>query len=516
MKAKSGNRTAGKAEDIGGVKLGAHDGRLSAGPAPEIVNYVYRPMFDQSLKSFHGLIRYHLAYTLMLMEQKLVTRKDASKILSALLRLEGLGLDKLAPDPIHEELHPNVEAWLVQQLGYDVGGQLNTGRARRECQMGGEQLVLRDRLLDVMGLTLRFGRVLAQLSHRHVNDVMPYYTWFQQAEPITLGYFFSAYLEATLVDVDRLWASYDEVNLSRCGVGQVVPTSFPISRARLAELLGFAGQIENSLYGYSSFDIEAVLLNALLMTLTHACRMSDDLYVWTTQEFGLIEFGDAFSGTSFIMPHKKNPHALRFVRMMATRAQSTHALVANLYMDTTPMIRGAISLSTSYCFDTMDEVSGCLKVLTAALPTLKFNGGLALKRASEHYAQSVQLVNTLVTEEGVSFRTGHQIVGKLVREALEQGLKSTELTLDMLRQVARQELGRDISLSKASFKRALDPAAAVDSRKHGAGPAPKSTTKLVRKWERALSAHEARQLAESRRNAEADQELRRLVKRVTG
>ena len=507
-------RTVAKAGNVGRVKLGAHDGRLAAGPAPEVVDYIYRPMFDQSLKSFHGLIKYHLAYILMLMEQKIVKRKDGANILAELLRLERMGLDKLAPSPTHEELHPNVEAWLVKQLGYDVGGQLNTGRARRECQMGGEQLVLRDKLLDAIGLTARFARVLAQLSRQHVNDVMPYYTWFQQAEPITLGYFFSAYLEATLLDLERLWSSYEEVGRSRFGVGQVVPTSFPIDRRRLAELLGFDRQIENSLYGYSSFDIEAVLLNVLTMLLTHACRMSDDLYVWTTQEFGLVEFGDAFSGTSFIMPHKKNPHALRFVRLMAARAQSAHALVTNLHMDTTPMIRGAISLSTSYCFDTIDEVSGCLKVLSAALPTLKFNAELGLKRASEHYAQSVQLVNTLVSEAGVSFRTGHQIVGKLVRVALERGLKSSELTLEMLRKVARQELGRDIALSQAAFRSALDPVAGVKSRIHGAGPAPASTLKMVRKLERALAAHERRQQMETKRISDAERRLRSLVRKM--
>ena len=508
------NRAVSRAHNVGDVKLGAHDGRLSSGPAPEIVNFIYRPMFDQSLKSFHGLIKYHLAYTLMLTERKIMKRKDGAKILAELLRLERLGLEKLAPSPSHEELHPNVEAWLVKQLGYDVGGQLNTGRARRECQMGGEQLVLRDKLLDVIGFTAQFARVLVELSERHVNDVMPYYTWFQQAEPITLGYFFSAYLEATLIDLDRLWASYAEVGRARFGVGQVVPTSFPIDRKRLADLLGFDRQIENSLYGYSSFDIEAVLLNALTMLLTHACRMTDDLYVWTTQEFGLVEFGDAFSGTSFIMPHKKNPHAIRFVRLMATRAQSQHALVANLYMDTTPMIRGAISLSTSYCFDTIDEVSGCLKVLTAALPTLRFNADLGLSRASDNYTQSVQLVNTLVSEEGISFRTGHQIVGKLVRHALQHGLKSNELTLDMLRNVAHQELGRDISLSQAAFTRALDAVAAVKSRLHGAGPAPKSTLKMVRKWERALAGHERRCQAETKRIAEAQSRLRTLVKKA--
>ncbi len=505
-----------KAGGLSSVKLGAHDGRLTVEAAPEIMDYIYRPIFDQSLKAFDGLIKYHLAYVQMLTEQKIIKRKDGAKILAELLRLERMGLDKLAPSLVLEELHPNVEAWLVKRLGYDIGGQLNTGRARRECQMGGEQLVLRDKLLNVIGLTIKFARVLVQLSRRHVNDVMPYYTNFQQAEPITLGYFFSAYLEATLLDLKRLWSSYEEVGLSRFGVGQVVPTSFPIDRKRLADLLGFDRQIENSFYGYSSYDIEAVLLNGLTMLLAHACRMSDDLYVWTSQEFGFIELGDAFCGSSFIMPHKKNPHGIRFVRLMATRAHSAHSLVTNLFMDTTPMIRGAMILSTSYCFDTIEEVSGCLKLLSAALPTLKFNAELGLKQASEHYAQSVQLVNTLVSEEGVSFRTAHQIVGKVVREALDGGLKSNELTLDMFQKVARKVLGRDIALSQAAFSRALDPAAGVRSRVHGAGPAPTSTMKMVKKWERALAAHERTLQTETKRISDAESRLRSLVRKTIG
>lgn len=492
------------------------DDRCCADKTREMLVKVHCSGVEHRRRTFHASTKYQLAYTLTLMERRIIGRKDGAKLLKAILRLERGGSEKGFISASADELTRGAETRSVQQMGDRISAPFRTAAAWGDSPGVAEQLVLREKLLDVIGLALRFAHVLADLSHRHANDVMPYYTWLQQAEPITLGYFFSATLEVTLLDVDRLWASYEEISRARSTGWQVVPTSSAVPGKRLLALLGFSETRENSLDCYNASEVEVVLLNVLTTVLTHACRMSDDLYVWTTQEFGLIEFGDAFSGTSFIMPHKKNPHALRFVRLMATRAQSAQTIAGNVYMNVAPVSSSGSSLPTICCFDAIEEVSGCFKLLTAALPTITFNAELGLKRASEHYAQSVQLVSTLVTEEGISFRTAHHVVGHLVREALERGLKANEISLDMLRSVARRELGRDITLAQGAFKRAFDPVAIVASRLHGAGPAPRSMSRMVRKWERAVGLHEARYLRETARIAHVEKKLRRLTERAIG
>lgn len=267
-----------------------------------------------SLRAFSGLLRYHRAYLVMLMRSGLLKSADARVLIRALRALHAKGLPALCLDPSqNEELQPAVEAWLIQNIGVEKGGQLVGGRSRQECQLVAEQITLRDALLSLIEKVIALG---AQSDSFHL--------------PETAGL-----MGHVLKHVPRLLMSYREVNKSRAGVGSVVPTSLRINRPQLARLLGFRGCIQNSMYGYSAFDIEIALLNNLTL-------MAADLY-----RFSLgLPVQEPASHRQFI----------KYIELTSHEAQRLYLTASNLYLDTTPMIRGAITVCTYDCILMLDRM----------------------------------------------------------------------------------------------------------------------------------------------------------------
>lgn len=300
-------------------------GRLQAAPAPEIVGHVNDLMMSNSLHAFSGLLRYHLAYVAMLVDGGLLPSPNGAVLLRALLELGSKGTGVLCVDSArYEELQPAVEAWLIRKAGAGAGGQLNAGRSRQECQMVAEQVVLRDALLTMTESLVAFAAA-ADATGTAESD---------------------AALGATVKSMPRLFRSYREVNTSRAGVGSVVPTSLPIDREMLARLLGFVGCLQNSLYGYSAFDIEITLLNALQLLAADLHHVAHALPASATAQ------------------HTDLPGHLALTMRDAQRA---HMAATNLYLDTTPAIRGSITFSTYDCLMMVERIGAALAMMSQAI-----------------------------------------------------------------------------------------------------------------------------------------------------
>jgi hypothetical protein len=282
-------------------------------------------MMSRSLCAFNGLVRYHLAYAVMLVRCGLIPPPSGRALLQALRELKVRGPAVLCLDPArYEELQPAMEAWLIRRAGTERGGQLNAGRSRQECQMVAEQITLRDALLSllsgIMGLGVRCDRPGAAGDSQEWRGVLKH--------------------------MPRLLNSYLEVNRSRAGIGSVVPTSLPIRRRVLASLLGFRGCVANSMYGYSAFDIEITLLNALKL-------LAADLHRFAVA-----------SRTSGRAPTDASWHLAQTMR----EAQRLYLTASNLYLDTTPMIRGASSFCTYDCLLILERIAAGLALLARETP----------------------------------------------------------------------------------------------------------------------------------------------------
>lgn len=433
----------------------------------------YRHEWLHNEQVFDPLVRYNLAHVAMLARQRIVPRPVAVKLLRGLKGLQAAGFAALPYDPALDGLQPNVEAELTRRLGAGVAGWLNTGRARQECELVARQIVERDGLLAIVARTLALREAVAALARREARAVMPYYTWAQQAEPITFGFYAAALAEALAADGERLQAAYRSINRARADCGQVVPPALPIDREFVARMLGFDGVMGNSLYAYSSLDAEMEALAALSILMGNLARFAENLFVWCSSEFGFMEFSETFSGTSYVMPQKKNPYALRQVRPTASRVAAAWSDVLGLFTGGLPMVGNGLIHAPNRVIGCIDPVKDTLGLLAQALPELRLRHARMKDAAADHWAQAPQLVYHLVNEHGIAFREAHHVIGQLVSNALSDGLTPRQVTAEMLEGAVRATLGRTLRVDAASLRKAMDPAHAVMTRTVG-GPAPKA------------------------------------------
>jgi len=465
---------------------------------------------------FPALMRYNLAHVLMLAGRGVIPAAPGRRLLRALSALQRGGFRSLHYEPALDGLQPNVEAHLARRVGPEAAGWLGTGRARQECEFVARQLLVRDRLLGVIGRSLSLRAALEALAARSAEHTMPYHTWGQQAEPVTLGYYLAAVAEALAEDGARLRAAYRSINRSRASCGQVAPPPLPVDRRLVGRWLGFRGTMGNSLYAYSSLDAELEVLAALSTLGANLARFAENVFVWCSVEFGFMAFGEAFSGTSYAMPQKKNPYALRQLRPVAARLAAAWSEVAALHAGGLPLVGNGLIHAPNRLLDCVGPLEDALALLARALPTLRVDAAAMNAACADHWVQAPQLVYYLVRTHAVSFRQAHHVVRAVVQEALRRGLKPSAVDARMVEEVALALTSRRLRVARRELAQVLDPALAVATRSAG-GPAPRAVRRHLallgarRRADANWQAAEARRL--QRADAAREQALRALLRR---
>lgn len=476
-----------------------------------VKSYQHEWLHNERLLS--PLLQYNIAHLIMLSEQNIVPRKAAALLVHALLDLSKTGFSTLPFDPKLDGLQPNVEAEMARRCGPDVAGWLNTGRARQECELVARQILERDQIVIFISKNLDLRQVLLDLAEREVKTVMPYYTWAQHAEPITFGYYAASVAQALAADGVRLQAAYRALNHSRADIGQIVPPALPFDRQRVTTLLGFDGVMTNSLYAYTSLDVELQVLAGLAIAMANLARLAENLFIWCSPEFGFAEFGLTFSGTSYAMPQKKNPYALRMIRPIAARATAAWLDAIQMFSGGLPIVGNGVIHIPNRTITCLSEISDAYDLLTAALPTLTLHRDRMRAVASDHWAQAPQLVFLLVQNHGVPFRTAHRIVAKIVHSALTEGLHPFQLLPQHVQAATCEILGRPLPIDSGALKEALDPDLVVATRIAG-GPAPSAVKSHLRTLRQALRLEREWLAREKRRLIKAQRALDSAVAKL--
>src|SRR4051812_14544291 len=275
--------------------------RLEARPGQIYVDTVLEPSYRFMLAHyFEALAETNLAWAAMLIETGIVPPEVGGRLLDALVALEQEGPQALGEfDARYEYFYSHMEAWLIRRAGEEVAGEINIGRTRPEPLT---RMALRTRLLDVVEQVADLSDVLLGLADEHADTVMPQWTHMQTAQLSTLAHYLVAIVDALGRDADRLLAAYRTTNESTLGCGALAGTSYPVDRDLVARLLGFDGVRVNTIDAVSGGDhvLEATAAVAnLMVTLSRLC---EDLYLWSTEEFGLVSVADEFAGSSSMMP----------------------------------------------------------------------------------------------------------------------------------------------------------------------------------------------------------------------
>ncbi len=447
------------------------------------------------------------AHALMLAEVGLLERDDLRVILTWLERARAdheAGTFQLRPEL--EDVHMNVERYVIEGGGAAYGGRLHTARSRNDQVLTDCKLYVRERLLATETGLADLVATMLDLARKHVTTIMPGFTHSQHAQPITFGYWAAAHAGAWLRDLRRLRQAYELVNLCPLGACAIAGTDLPIDRRRTAALLGFAGVHEHALDVTSARDFLAETLAALAILMTGLSRLSEELVWWSTWEFRFVELADAYTSGSSIMPQKKNPDC----------AELTRGKTARVIGDLMQLLTCVKSVSLGYSrdlqedkppvWDAFDQALGAIATLTGAVGTMRVNTRRLRAAVDGNFATATQLANWLVAEHRVPFRRAHEIVGGLVGELARAGRTFTATD-----QVLAQLMAAGVSCDAATLRDVLDPRQGVARQSSLGGPAPDEVRRMLRGFRAELRRARKDTAARAANVEAARQGLRELV-----
>jgi len=432
-------------ESPGDVRGQGEGVRLKEGPAPELVQSAFRLELGDAQILWRGLSLADLAHVVMLMERGVIPAPLGARLLQLLLELHQLSLSDFPLNPVLEDVYSNRENWL-RKRDEAAAGWLGAGRARREPATVAYRLAARDRLLKLADSVLHLCRVTTDLADSHTTTVMPDYTYLQHAQPTTLAHYLLSFVYPMLRDLDRLKACFVRINQSPAGIGSINGSRLPLDRSRLAELLGFEGVIVNTRDAMWQVDGPVEIMAMVMALCLHLDRLAEDLQIWNTSEFNLVELADRYARISLIMPQKKNPYSLAFVRGMAGNLMGK--LVSMVAVGKTPsgqmdnriFVLGELPRSLDMTVDTV-------RLMAGLMGGLRFNTELMARRASEGYAQATDLAEVIMQSARINYRTAHRLVALAIRLSLERGGSTGWISSKVLDESACQLIGHPLKLS---------------------------------------------------------------------
>ncbi len=465
--------------------------RIKAGPAQEVVEYLFKPRALTSPgRDFRILLRINRAHVVMLLRQGILSSEHAKALLDVLSDLESQGVEALPFDPGLEDAYLNMEHAIIQRIGSDIGGRMHTGRSRNDIYATITRIAVREALPSMAGPLLSFIGLLLDKAEVHTDTVMPGYTHLQPAQPTTMGHYFASIACALERDTQRVLQVYPRLDLCPMGACAFAGTGFPIDRALMARLLGFDDILESTLDAVASRDYVSELLSATATMGVTLSRMAQDLYLWCTNEWATVEVADEVAMTSSIMPQKKNPVTLEYIKSGAGALQG--ALVSSLtvqkgvnFMHCQDMSHEAIAP----VWDALDKATAMLRLAHRTIEGLTIDRQRLLQRARQDFCTATELADLMVRNKGLPFREAHGIVGNLVSEVLAQGAPWDEVDSEAIDRVALRVSGRQLALTAAQVRECLDPTRNVQRKTTPGSPGPEPTKTLIASVRSSLAHH---------------------------
>ncbi|MDQ2138714.1 argininosuccinate lyase [Alcaligenaceae bacterium B3P038] len=458
--------------------------RLKQSPAPEVIKYIFGPRTTRPFfaNNFDLLTQINFAHLIMLEKQGILDSEKSCLLAQALIEMHTDGPDAVELDPAREEAYFNYEAHLIKKVGHDLGGRLHTARSRNDIGATNDRIRARDFTVKIVNCLAGVIDAALKQATEYVDCVMPGYTHMQAAQPITYGYYLSGVVEAWLRDYDRLLHTLNTIDECPLGSCALAGTSFPIDRTLASALLGFSGPTNSALDGVASRDF-ALELSAHLSILMITCsRFVQDVYIWSTPEFGYLSLPDSIAGTSSIMPQKKNPVVLEYLRGKTAHVIGLTSAGFTTVKSTHFTHSGDSSReSTRGCWESCEETLKALELMRLLVDQVAPNRSRMSQRASEDFSTVTDLADLLVREADVSFRDAHHIIGAVVRTALDRDITAIGITPEMIDDSAIQEIGKSVILDANAVRQCLDPERNVSNRRSFGGPSPGSVSEQLKR-----------------------------------
>jgi argininosuccinate lyase len=390
-------------------------------------------IFNASIGFDIQLIEYDLtgsiAHAQMLAHTGIISNAEAQQLVSGLEQIrQEYRAGKFQPGIEQEDVHFAVERRLTEIVG-DVGKKLHTARSRND-QVGTDiRLYLRAEIEQIREQLRSFQTVLLQKAEHNLETLIPGYTHLQRAQPLSLAHHLMAYVQMAQRDWERLGDVLKRTNISPLGCGALAGTTFPIDRHYSASLLNFDGVYENSLDGVSDRDFAIEFLCAASLIMVHLSRLSEEIILWASEEFGFVTLKDNCSTGSSIMPQKKNPDVPELIRGKTGRVFG-HLQGLLVIMKGLPLAYNKdLQEDKEAIFDSVTTVKACLEAMTILLAEgLEFRTSRLAAAVAEDFSNATDVADYLAAK-GVPFREAYNLVGKAVKTSLAVGKLLKDLTL---------------------------------------------------------------------------------------
>lgn len=427
-----------------------------------------------------AVININRAHVIMLMEQKIINQVTGVSLLKALTSI----LDK-SLNPSSEDIHMAIEEAVMQETGEEIGGNLHIAKSRNDQTATAIRIQLRKYLLNSMKNILKLQKSLHKTAKNHVNTIILEYTHLQPAQPVTFAHYLLSFIDNLERDLQRLLETYKRVNFCPLGAGALATTSFKINRHNVAELLGFNEVLENSIDAVGGRDFILETLSVYTILSVSLSRLAEDLIVWSSMDFNVVELPDDFSSTSSIMPQKKNPEPLEIIRANASK-------VLGDFVASTSTLKGLPSTYnldfqqiTPNLWNSIATVDASLIILSELIPNLKITIDISDK-ALKSFVAATEIANFLTRNCEVPFRTAHKIVGALVNWLIDKNLTFKDLKPEMIQKISNKISNYKIKISVEQISNCIDLPKLISHHDVIGGPAPTEVKRALNERKKKL------------------------------
>lgn len=424
-------------------------GRYKAGTNSAVEHYTASISFDVEL-AYEDIVG-SMAHANMLNHCGIITTAENDKLQNGLRDIaKKISQHQLQFRIEDEDIHMNIERILTEHIG-PVAEKLHTARSRNDQVALDLHLYLRKQIVAIITLLTRLQDTLLSLAKQHSNTIMPGYTHLQRAQPIYLAQYWLAYISMFQRDIKRLkniWLSVNELPL---GAAALTGTSFPIDRHYVAAELCFDSIYFNTLDAVSNRDFVVDFLSASTLIMMHFSRMSEELILWSSQEFNFINFDDGYATGSSIMPQKKNPDVAELSRGKTGRVYGALISILTMLKGLPLAYNKDMQEDKEPLFDAIKTLRQTLTIYCPLLSTLKINSDNMAKAANDGYLNATILAEYLV-KKSLSFRSAHEIVGNMVAFCINNKCRLEDLSLQEMQQFSpaiEQDVYHIISVKNA-------------------------------------------------------------------
>ena len=477
--------------------------RLTEAPSERLTGIA----FGRELQAQQGLAQaigwVDLAHTMTLAERDVIPHDDARALIAALLALHQAP-SSFVPAAEYGDLYTNREAWLTERT--EAVGWLGVARARREALTTAYHLVLCAELLSLGEALAEAAEALNAVSLRHIGTLMPDHTYLQAAQPTTFGHYIQSFAWPMLRDLDRVRGLYDRVDECPAGIGSSNGSVIMQDRRRLAERLGFRQPVRHARDAMWQADIAVEAAAVAVAAAVNLDRLAEDLMIFSSAGFGFVKLADRHARASKIMPHKRNPYALSFVRAVANRLIGSQAGIAAAARTPSGQMDNRL-----FTYEAVPDVvrsaseSACL--VAECVGGLRINGARACAALDNRSTCASDLAERLMLATGIDYRAAHGVVGRLVGALEASGRSLAEATATDVSNGLRAAGMPTDGVTDGLVAAALDPASCIAVRADVGGAAPEEVTAMASALTNAVTHHRHRiEAARTQREAA----LRRL------